>query len=241
MYLAVFFCSNEIGVVGDYSLWGASIFGLAWAAAYTDMPNTRDIGVFGTCNFGTGTAIYAHQTSAGVGAFALYGVGKFAVTGAKAGSVPTTKGNQLLYCTESPELWFEDLGGAKLQSGSVHIDLDEMYLETVFINDQHKMRIFIQEEGESNGLIVIKDADNKGFTVKEKNNGNSNIEFSYRIMAKRRFYQNQRFGVDSNQPFGDNLSNAKDIPVITTDPQEMKRYVEEQTMMKQALATKSKN
>jgi hypothetical protein len=29
-------------------------------------------------------------------------------------------------------------------------------------------RVFLQEEGESNGLIVIKDADNKGFTVKKK-------------------------------------------------------------------------
>ena len=47
-----------------------------------------------------------------------------------------------------------------------------------------------------NGLIVIKDDDNKGFTVKEKNNGNSNISFSFRIMAKRLHFQDHRFGND---------------------------------------------
>lgn len=229
---------NEIGVLGDYALWGAALFGLGWASSYADMPTTRDFGVFATCNFGTGTGVYARDMSNSAGSYAFYGTGKFSVTGTKAASVPTTKGNQLLYCTESPEIWFEDLGGGKLTNGTTHIALDEMYLETVFIDADHKTRVFLQEEGESNGLIVIKDADGKGFTVKEKNGGTSNIEFSYRIMAKRRFYQDQRFGVDSNQPFGNNLINAKDAQLITTDPQEMRRYVEEQKQLKERLNLK---
>jgi hypothetical protein len=232
---------NEIGVVGDYSLWGAAVFGLAWASSYADMPSTRDFGVFATCNFSTGTGVYSRDMSGAAGSYAFYGTGKFAVTGAKAASVPTTKGNQLLYCTESPEIWFEDLGGGKLTNGTTHIALDEMYLETVFIDAEHTTRIFLQEEGESNGLIVLKDADGKGFTVKEKNGGTSNIEFSYRVMAKRRFYQDQRFGVDSNQPFGNNLINAKDSPLITRDPQEMSRYVEEQKQLKESLYKNKSN
>lgn len=229
---------NEIGVLGDYSLWGASVFGLGWASSFADMPTSRDFGVFATCNFSTGTGVYARDMSNSAGSYAFYGTGKFSVTGAKAASVPTTKGNQLLYCTESPEIWFEDLGGGKLTNGSTHIALDEMFLETVYIDENHKMRIFLQEEGESNGLIVIKDPDGKGFTVKEKNGGTSNIEFSYRIMAKRRFYQDQRFGVDSNQPFENNLINAKDAPLITRDPQEMKQFVEEQRQLKESQKNK---
>lgn len=229
---------NEIGVLGDYSLWGASVFGLGWASSFADMPTSRDFGVFATCNFSTGTGVYARDMSNSAGSYAFYGTGKFSVTGAKAASVPTTKGNQLLYCTESPEIWFEDLGGGKLTNGSTHIALDEMFLETVYIDENHKMRIFLQEEGESNGLIVIKDLDGKGFTVKEKNGGTSNIEFSYRIMAKRRFYQDQRFGVDSNQPFENNLINAKDAPLITRDPQEMKQFVEEQRQLKESQKNK---
>lgn len=224
---------NEIGTLGDYSLWGTGVFGLGWAAAYSDMPTTRDFGVFGTVNYLTGTGVYGRNTNLTVGsAYGMYCWGNFAVTGAKSASVPTTKGNQLMYCTESPELWFEDIGGGKLNNGSIHIALDPMFMETIFVNDEQPLRVFIQEEGESNGLIVIKDADNKGFTVKEKGNGTSNVSFSYRIMAKRRFYQNQRFGVDANQPFEDNLSKAKDQEVTTTDPNEMKRLVDQAAQSK---------
>jgi len=225
---------NEIGVLGDYATWGAAVFGLGWASSFGDMPTNRDFGLFATCNYSTGTGVYARDMNDSSGSYAFYGTGKFAVTGSKSASVPTTKGNQLLYCTESPEIWFEDLGGGKLTNGSTHITLDEMFLETVFIDENHKIRVFIQEEGESNGLIVIKDADGKGFTVKEKNEGLSDIEFSYRIMAKRRFYQDQRFGVDSNQPFGNNLIDAKDAPLITRDPQEMMQFVEKQKQLKES-------
>lgn len=231
---------NEIGVLGDYSLWGASLFGLAWASSYADMPASRDFGVFATCNFSTGTGVYARDMNNAAGSYAIYGTGKFAVTGTKSASLPTTKGNQLVYCTESPEIWLEDLGGGTLVNGQVHITFDELYLETIFVDESHPFRVFLQEEGESNGLIVIKDADNKGFTVKEKNGGNSNISFSYRIMAKRRFYQDHRFGVDSNQPFEDNLSKTTYQKPITTDPNEMKRFVEEQTALKNQLMNSKK-
>jgi hypothetical protein len=43
-------------------------------------------------------------------------------------------------------------------------------------------------------LIVI--TNDKSFTVKEKNNGKSNIKFSYRIVAKRENFQDHRFGND---------------------------------------------
>lgn len=230
---------NEIGVVGDYSLWGAAVFGLAWAGAYTDMPSSRDFGVFGTVNFSTGTGVYGRNTNTTAGsAYGMYCMGNFAVTAAKAASLPTTKGNQLVYCQESPEIWLEDVGNSKLVNGVVEIKLDPMFMETVFIDSAHPMQVFLQENGESNGLIVIKGTD--GFIVKEKNNGTSNIEFSYRVLAKRRFYQDHRFGVDANQPFEDNLSKAKYIEPATTDPMVMKAFVESETRKKEAEAAKMK-
>lgn len=114
--------------------------------------------------------------------------------GTKSGSVPTSKGNQLLYCAESPEVWFEDLGGATLVNGQVTIQLDPLFLETVVIDDKHPMRVFVQMEGESQEVFVTKT--NNSFTVKERNNGNSNASFSYRVMAKRVNFQDHRFGND---------------------------------------------
>jgi hypothetical protein len=184
-------------------------------------------GVYGFLNFVTGTGVYGFNSNTSIGtAFAVYGDGNFTATGTKSASVPTTHGNQLVYCKESPEMWFEDFGFAQLQNGTAHIKLEDLFLETVFIDDAHKMHVVLQEQAESKGLYFVVDADHKGFTVKEKKGGNSNAAFSYSIMAKRRFYQDQRFGVDANQPFGNNLLGSKDIEVTTTDPKVMKAFVE---------------
>jgi hypothetical protein len=223
--------TNGIGVLGDYAFFGAAVFGKSPTGNIADLPINEDAGVFGTVgNSLTGTGVYGVNLNTTIGAaYGMYCNGNFAVTGTKSASVPTSQGNQLVYCTESPELWFEDLGFGTLTNGSVHIKLDDMFQETVYIDNSHKIHVFVQEEGDSNGLFVTMDADNKGFTVKEKNAGRTNTSFSYRILAKRRFYQNQRFGVDANQPFENNLVKHKDVPVSTTNPQEMKRIVDEYT------------
>jgi hypothetical protein len=222
---------NEIGVLGDYGLWGAPVFGLGWAAALTDMPTSRDYGLFGTVNFSTGTGMYC-KNGYGTGSYGIYSAsGDFAVVGGtKSASVPTSKGNQLLYCQESPEIWFEDFGRAKLVNGKAHIDLDEMFLETVFVDESHPMNVFIQEMGQSNGVYVV--TGKTGFDVIEKNNGNSDIEFSYRIVAKRLNYQDHRFGCDFNQPFGDNRANNKYNKPREVDPVKAKQWVDDETNKK---------
>lgn len=217
--------ANPMGVIGDYSLWGASIYGLGIGGQLTDMPTLIDFGVFGTVNSAVGTGVYGRNNNAS--GFGVYSQGNFAATGTKSASVPTSKGNQLVYCIENPEIWFEDLGSGKLANGMAHIKLENMFLETVFIDDSHKASIFLQEQGDCNGLTYTMDRDNKGFTVREKEGGHSNVDFSYRIFAKRRFYQDHRFGVDASQPFENNLVKHKDVPVTTTNPNEMKKFVEE--------------
>lgn len=227
---------NEIGVAGDYSLWGASVFGLAWASAYTDMPTSRDYGVFGVVNFYTGTAVYGKSLQFGATTYGVYSDGNFAATGTKAASVPTSKGNQLLYCVESPEIWFEEVGHAQLSNGTVTIPLDALFLETVVIDDAHPMEVFIQEKEETNGLIAK--AGLSSFEVKEKANGTSNAKFSYRILAKRRNYQDHRFGVDANQPMEDNRNKFHYQEPTTTDPAVMKAFVDKVTREKEELDIK---
>ncbi len=127
--------------------------------------------------------------------------------GTKSGSVPTTKGNQLLYTTESPEVWFEDIGSGQLKNGEVTIDLDPLFLETVVIDDKHPMHVFVQMEGESQEVYVVKGKTN--FKVKERNSGKSNVEFSYRVMAKRVHFQDHRFGNDPVWGPGDTRKYAQ--------------------------------
>jgi hypothetical protein len=199
----------------------------------------------------SGVAVYGKNPNLTIGvSYGMYCQGNMAVGGTptptntsgtaagvailKAASVPTTKGNQLVYCKESPEMWFEDFGFGQLQNGTAHIALENLFLETVFIDATHKMHVVLQEQAESKGLYFIVDADHKGFTVKEKKGGNSNISFSYSIMAKRRFYQDQRFGVDSFQPFENNLAKTRAPLLLTTDPMVMKAALEKGIAEKEA-------
>ncbi|CAN5501646.1 hypothetical protein BH11BAC1_BH11BAC1_25250 [soil metagenome] len=225
---------NEIGVLGDYSLWGASLFGLAWASAYTDMPATRDFGCFATVNFSTGTGVYGRNTNSTIGsAYGMYCWGNFAVTGVKSASVPTSRGNQLLYCNESPEVWFEDFGTSQLSNGITTVTLDPLFIETVVIDAQHPMHVFLQEENESNGLVVT--TGTSSFQVIEKANGTSNAKFSYRIVGKRKNYQDVRFGCDANQPLEDNSAKNVYQQPATTDPLVMKANVDRWTREKEAI------
>lgn len=114
--------------------------------------------------------------------------------GTKTASVGTQWGNQLLYCTESPEVWFEDVGRGKLQNGTATIYLDSIFKQVTVVDDEHPMHVFIQLEGECEDVFVTPGT--TSFTVKEKNKGNSSTSFSYRVMAKRVNFQDHRYGND---------------------------------------------
>jgi len=135
--------------------------------------------------------------------------------GTKSASVPTSKGNQLLYCMESPEVWFEDFGTAQLQNGEAEVKLDEMYLETVLIDDEHPMHVFVQVQGECNDVYVI--PNKTGFTVKEKQGGRSNVKFSYRLVAKRLHFPDHRFGNDPVWGEGDTRQYSERAPKRAVD------------------------
>lgn len=181
---------QRMGVLGTYNggAFGIGVYGIGFGGGI--IAGNNDVAVVG---WRANNANYS----------GYFNGNHVIANGTKSASVGTSQGNQLLYATELPEVWFEDVGGGQLINGVVHIKLDALFLETIFVDETHPMRIFLQEEGESNGLIVIKDPDNKGFTVKEKNGGTSNITFSYRIMAKRLHFQDHRFGCDPVWGSGD--------------------------------------
>jgi hypothetical protein len=88
-----------------------------------------------------------------------------------------------------------------LVNGKAVVNLDPLFLETVFIDSDHPMQVFVQEQGECNDLYVIPGT--TSFEVIEKQGGISNIRFSYRIMAKRLHFQDHRFGCDPVWGSGD--------------------------------------
>ncbi len=177
------------GIYGEYDysyLYGVGVAGIAYNGVFA--PGQSDVGVYGSA----GTA---------AGQYAVYARGNTATTGTKSASVPTSKGNQLLYAVESPGIWFEDFGNAQLVNGKATINLDPLYLETVVIDPAHPMVVTVTPQGDCKGLYVVPGT--TGFEVKELGGGNANVSFSYRVSAKRVNYQDHRFGFDPVGGSGD--------------------------------------
>jgi len=172
--------SQHMGVLGWYgNSFGIGTYGIGLGGGL--ISGNFDIAIVG---WRANNANYA----------AYYNGNHVIANGSKSASVGTQWGNQLLYCTESPEVWFEDIGRAKLVNGKCTINLDSIFKQVTVIDTDHPMHVFVQPEGESEDLYVIPGT--TSFTVREKNNGSSNIAFSYRIMAKRIHFQDHRYGND---------------------------------------------
>ncbi|AIJ38207.1 hypothetical protein [Flavobacterium psychrophilum] len=91
---------------------------------------------------------------------------------------------RVMFCPEAPEVLFEDYGIGKLNDGEVYIILDEILANSLKVDNKHPLKVFIQLEGDSNGVFVSEKSIN-GFKVKEVNNGKSNISFSWHIVGNR--------------------------------------------------------
>jgi trimeric autotransporter adhesin len=95
-----------------------------------------------------------------------------------------------LYALQSPEAWFEDFGTGTLSEGKASILVDQLFASTVDLNSNY--HIFLTPLGNSNGLYVFNQTPNS-FEVREANGGQANISFHYRIVAKRKGYEEIRF------------------------------------------------
>lgn len=113
-------------------------------------------------------------------------------TGTKSAVIETaTHGGRAIYAVESPEVWVEDYGSAKLVNGEARIPLDKLFLESVTVDDAHPLKVFVQLTDEANPVIIRKS--DTFFVVKETRGGTSNASFDYRVVAKRIGHENTRF------------------------------------------------
>jgi hypothetical protein len=116
--------------------------------------------------------------------------GNFWVTGSKSAVVGTRDyGRRAVYCVESPEVWFEDFGSSKLVNGRAHIELDPVFRQTVAINAQNPMKVFVTPtDGSAIALGTTKGL--TGFDVVGPDG--SNASFDWRAVAKRAGYETHR-------------------------------------------------
>ena len=196
--IAGFFNCNLEGEGDHYGVRGQSYgsssddtYGVHGRAINSGSNGNTYGGFFTTSEYGGGIhyGVYGEEAAGGSGA-AVYAAGDMIASGAKPAVVRTSSGHRLLYAQESPEVWFEDFGEGQLSSGRTHIELDALFLETVTIDDNHPVKVFVQLEGDCKGTYVSKG--NTGFDVVELQGGTSDAVFSYRVVAKRKGFEDER-------------------------------------------------
>jgi hypothetical protein len=202
------------GVAGNGNIYGVT--GFARAA----FGNDRWGGYFDYVNSGASYAFVGGRT--GGTDYAIISLG------AKSTMVKDENGkNRVLYCTEAPEVLFQDFGTGQLQQGKAHITIDPLFARNIQVDEKHPLKVFIQLEGDCKGVYVT----NKtafGFDVMELQNGNSAISFTWQIAANRADMKDSNGNVisafASNRfPFGPERiisteQRATIIPVSETTP-----------------------
>lgn len=90
---------------------------------------------------------------------------------------------------QSPENWFEDAGTGQLSGGEAVVNVESVFGETV--NTGVEYHVFLTPNGDCKGLYVAQKSATS-FVVKELGGGTSSIAFDYRIMAKRKGFEQFR-------------------------------------------------
>jgi hypothetical protein len=151
-------------------------------------------GVFWASSAGTGNkfGVYGYApTSEGCAGYFSGDVritDSLVVLGSKSAAVKIDNGDyRLLYCMESPENWFEDFGEGKLVNGRALIQIDPLFTQTV--NTSIKYHVFLTPQDEPLTLAV---ANRTANSFEVRGPAGSDISFSYRIVAKRKGYEDLR-------------------------------------------------
>ena len=127
-------------------------------------------------------------------------------TGDKSAIVPLPDKRWVrLYAMESPENWFEDFGSGTLAHGSASVALEPTFRETVTSSQDY--HVFLTPKGDCKGLYVTGESAT-GFEVRELGGGKSDIAFDYRIVVRRKGYENIRME-DATKVFERNVAMAQ--------------------------------
>jgi hypothetical protein len=92
---------------------------------------------------------------------------------------------KVMFAPEAPEVLLEDYGTGRLVNGRADIQIDPIFANNIQVDSNHPLKVFIQLEGDCNGTHVTNKSKN-GFTVVELQQGRSNVEFSWHIVANRK-------------------------------------------------------
>ena len=210
--------NGNVGYLGGQdAVYGSTNVAFAAAAVRGVSTANGGTGVWGQADVGAnawGVHGYSAQgiavhggTSSGIG---MYCDGKFYQTGgvfevhptstnwstSKPATVKLANGSKAkLFAEEAAEVYFTDYGEGALTNGKAHVELDTKFLQTVTVDARHPLRAFVQVNDDCRGVFVA-NRTTTSFDVVELQNGTSNAHFTYRVVCKRRYYEDERLATD---------------------------------------------
>jgi hypothetical protein len=197
---------GDTGVAGNEGILGTADDGLPLVAQNNSPSGYPTLDLFAFDNTNAGGLLFS-ATSFGFGGSCVIDVGgTLTCTGAKNAAVPVDGGARkvALSAIEAPENWFEDAGSGHLSSGEAVINLEPIFGQTV--NTGIDYHVFLTPNGDCKGLYVAQKSATS-FVVRELGGGTSSIAFDYRIMAKRKGYEQIRLA-DKTREFDQKNPNT---------------------------------
>ncbi|MBN1756141.1 hypothetical protein JW877_08025 [bacterium] len=150
-------------------------------------------GVYGKGENGsTAYGVYGTTFGSAVTRYGVYASGNLGCSGTKPAVVATSEGPREMYAMESPNLWFEDFGIGIVNSGQATIALKDDYLETVTINDENPLMVYITPLAPL-GNWWVENTQN-GFILNAPD-APCEAQFNYRVVAKRKLYEDLRMKI----------------------------------------------
>jgi hypothetical protein len=168
-------------------------------------------------------------SSAGNGVHIFTDIGKSGLiveNGSKSAAVNTSDGMRLLYSEEATQVWFADYGFGRLQAGRAVISIDPIFAQTVNLKESY--HVFLQAYGDAE--IYVSERTPTQFEVRAKD-GDPDVEFSYRLVAKRLGYEPKRLEpappvVDNSKRYAEKLGLPASKLGATLEQQEPARSPE---------------
>ncbi len=112
--------------------------------------------------------------------------------GLVASIVDTSEGSVNLIAPESPEAWVMDFGSGQLFNGAARIDLEQTFLDSVTVNGQHPLKVFVQLTSAGSASVYVAKHET-GFVVFDSLGWPSDATFDYQVVGKWRGYEHIRF------------------------------------------------
>ncbi|MDQ4076981.1 MAG: hypothetical protein M3220_12135 [Chloroflexota bacterium] len=187
--------NGVIGAASNDAVDGYGVVGLAQGAegrgVYGRASATGGVnyGVYGMVDSPSGWA-GGFSSLSGNGVYVSVPSGKVGLnvaSGTKNAVVPAEGGSRLLYTEEATEVWFVDYGFGQLQDGMVRIPIDPLFAQTVNLEEPY--HVFVQVYGDAE--VYVGERTPTYFDVQLRE-GEPDVEFSYRLVAKRVGYEDAR-------------------------------------------------